>query len=166
MGKEYQLPKHVQKALELVSAAATAKSGSGEVQEVLRQSDDGLVVRYGESGAGSSAATRTEESLGANKVIIHKNTGLASGMYAAASRFNEVEVIKNGKRVGILRISVDDTSSPTNPIYLFFDGDSQIGVGYGQSMDYAIASSLGAKIPHPSDQVQQQVIEWIKGKLE
>ena len=143
--------------------AIVAKT-SQEVDTPLIVLVDGLVTVFGAEG---SRVTRTEVRLGSRVlVVIHKDTNLqAKGVFAAAARFNLLEV-KEGERVHTLQIKVDSSTSPYNPIYLFLDGNQIVGQGYGQSMDLRIATDLlGVFVGGPSDHVSQGVINWIRDNI-
>lgn len=134
-----------------------------EVSELVQELADGRVRVFGDR---SSRATRTEINLGRKcRVVVHKNTLQAEGIFAAAARFSEVGVVK-GRRTFTLRIEVDPTTSQFNPIYLFLDGRQKVGEGYGQGMDLRVATDLlGFYIGGSDSGTSHTVIEWIRNKL-
>jgi hypothetical protein len=99
-------------------------------------------------------------------VIIYKDTGAENtkGYFQLAARFQKIELVI-GETTHTLTVTIDPKTSAFNPLYYFFDGETQIGGGYGQSLDLRIASELlGENLGGLSDQAYG-VTDWIKSKL-
>ena len=138
---------------------------SDQLTDVSNVLADGAVIIYSEQG---SKAKRTEITTKSGAlIVIHKDTGVASGMYALAARFSRIEVFSPETRtlVGELTVKVDPQTSPTNPIYIFSDGDNKVGEGYGQNLDLRIASQLLRQDVGGAMDSAGEVVAWINQKF-
>jgi len=154
----------VDQALQDTLAMTIVAKTSRGVSDILETLADGRVVVYGDRSH-ASRATRTEIRILGALVVVHKNTNVAEGMFAAAACFSELEVVV-GEQTHALRIIPDPRTSGFNPIYLFFEGNKKIGTGYGQQMDLRLASELLEEyVGGVSDRVPPEVVEWIRGKI-
>jgi len=157
--------------IEATKAEQIVQLNSDQVTDLIEESADGKIKIYGEKGKYSgSSSRRTEIQADGGIVKVHKDTGVAKGLYSMASRYSRVEVISEDKTAS-LRVSVDPDKSQSNPVYIFEevsgDENKQIGLGYGQSIDLEIADRL-LKTHECSggNYVDPKVIEWIESKLQ
>ena len=159
----------VERALRDAIAHAIVSTPSKELNTVIESLADGRVFIFGESEVpGASHSRRTDIWRELDLLVrVHKNPLQGEGMFAAVARFNLLEVysIDQLMLVGQLEIKIDPSTSQFNPIYIFWDGEEQIGKGYGQYMDLRIASDLlGVYVGGPGDYVSPSVIGWIRDK--
>ncbi|MBM4402447.1 MAG: hypothetical protein FJ044_04345 [Candidatus Cloacimonetes bacterium] len=157
----------VERALRDAVTAAITFTPSKALDTVIETLANGRVLIFGESGASSATHPRRTDIWREPGLLVkvHKNPLQTEGMFAAASRFNLLEVYSFNRLVGELGIKTDPTTSQFNPIYVFQDGDEEIGKGYGQQMDLRIASGLlGVYVGGPSDYVSPSIIAWIRDK--
>jgi len=102
--------------------------GSRQVNVSLEQYwGNGMsVVVYGaeadELGRRPTEATRMEISLeGVGQVVVHKDYDPGRGLFGAVARVDEIEVMPLQGQAETLRVTVDPTTSPYNPLCVFSD---------------------------------------------
>lgn len=166
------VPGIVQRATSDLLAEAIVAPTSHEVSDLIGEFAGGRVKVFGEirRGVGQPhiplvSAQRTDIQAGSELVSVHKGLNNAAGVFAAARRFSQIEVI-TGTEKHSLTVKVNPTTSPYNPAYIFLDGEDVLGLGYGQRIDLILASELLAeRIDGGDGYVPDKVVEWIKGKL-
>ncbi len=153
----------------LNSAEDIVAPTSHEVSDLIGEFADGKVKVFGElrETAGRQyiprdGAQRTEIEVGSAIVAVHRERTAFTG----AIRLSQIDV-RRGKEIHSLTVQTDPTTSPSNPYYIFFDGETKVGLGAGQRTDLALASELvGQRIPEGSgNQLTPAVVNWVKGKL-
>ncbi len=163
----------VQRAAQDALAQAIVAPTSHEVSDLIGEAAGGKVKIFGElrqvgdrSFIPSVSAQRTDIEVGNGLVSVHRGLNNAEGIFASARRLSQIEV-KKGTDTHSLTVKVDPTTSPTNPLYRFLDGEEYLGSGYGQRIDLALASQLlEEQIPEGRyDHVPIEVVQWVKGKL-
>lgn len=133
-------------ALHYASVNTIVLPHSDELAEASEKYADGKVVTYIDVANPTNRARRTEITVdGQGVVVVHKNTGVAEGLYALAARFNQIDVLRVDRSpLGLIQVRVhpDPRFSPTNPIYVFSEEDKALGEGHGQRLDLCLAASL------------------------
>jgi len=143
---------------------------SYQVTDLLYTSHDGRLRTYGvENSSPYTSARRTEVKLTGGTVAVHRNTGRGEGVFATASHFSALDVIKGNENYHLdINLNPMD-SSPYNRSYIFVDPNNgnpqEVGHGWG-NIDVQVAGNLLDSISGLGNgSISKEVIDWIKSKF-
>lgn len=164
---------HIDKIISNLQAEEITLPRSDKATDLIEEKAGGRIKIFGQKDKDPTrSARRTEIITDSGLVLVHKDTGVARGLYSLASRYSKVVVKKENSETSTLNVRVDPDTSPSNPVYFFEEMSSEqkpikIGYGHGHNIDLIIAEELlGTRLAYTGEYLEPAVLNWIKSKLQ